>query len=167
MMQFFGLSASAYGYTFACTALGIMAGAFINSRLGILNISPRLPLSVGLFGIVACSLALLALYMNDATRLTYFLPLLVASTFCYGLVTPNAAHGALHPLPEIAGVAGASLGFVQMACGSAASAMVAKLSDGKTPFSMILTMAFCASASCLIYFLCVRPAEKRKATPNS
>jgi DHA1 family bicyclomycin/chloramphenicol resistance-like MFS transporter len=161
MMQVFGLSASVYGVTFACTALGIMAGAFVNSRLNLLGVSPRMPLIVGLIGVLACVLALLALYLGHVVTLMLFLPLLVASDFFYGLVTANAAQGALHPLPDIAGVAGASLGFVQMACGSMASALVARLNDGHSPSAMIWTMLLFSAASAAIYFLVVGPIDKR------
>ena len=166
MMQVFDLSANVYGATFACTAFGIMSGAFINSRLSLFGVSPRIPLTIGLVGILACTSALAVLYANDLVRLSVFLPLLVGSTFSYGLVTANAAHGALHPLPDIAGVAGASLGFVQMAFGSMASASVARFSDGRTSSSMILTMLFCSAASAATYFLAVRPAEMQAPLPQ-
>jgi len=163
MMRYFGLSASLYGYTFACTAFGIMSGAFVNARLCSGNISPRIPLSLGLIGVLICTLSLLTLYLNGVAHLSNFLPLLVASTFFYGLVTANTAYRALHPLPDIAGVAGATFGFVRMACGSAAAALVAGFSDGKSLSSMIFSMLLCSTASAAIYFFALRPYEKTQS----
>jgi len=159
MIQILGLSASHYAITFACTALGIMAGAFVSGRLSQRHIPAQVPLTLGLAGALITSLALTLLTLSGATSLIAFLPLLVLCTFCYGLVAPNAAHGALQPLPEIAGVAGASLGFMQMAGGALASALVSQLSDGQTALSMTATMTLCSGASLALYLFWVRPAE--------
>ena len=65
-------------------------------------------------------------------------------------------------MPHIAGVAGASLGFVQMATGAAASACVAFFDDGRSARSMSLTMALCAAAALLLFLVVARPAQRRR-----
>lgn len=90
------------------------------------------------------------------------MPLLVLNTFCFGLIAPNAKHGALQPLPEVAGVAAAVLGFTQMLLGGTlASALVAFLYDGRTATAMTSVMTLFALASFAAYANIVRPAQKR------
>jgi MFS transporter, DHA1 family, multidrug resistance protein len=72
------------------------------------------------------------------------MPLLVASTFCFGLAAPSAARGALDPIPELAGVAGGLLTSIQMLCGAASSSFVALLFPVFGIFSMSGVMAVCA-----------------------
>ena len=152
MTHIFGLSPAAYSAAFACAGVGITLGAFTNSRLILKNFSPRLPLTMGVVGVFCASVLLLIFFMTGTVRLELFLPVLVSATFSYGLVAPNAAHGALRPFPDLAGVASASLSCVQMAVASAASALVSRLNDGTTPLAMILVMLACSSISAGVYF---------------
>jgi DHA1 family bicyclomycin/chloramphenicol resistance-like MFS transporter len=62
-------------------------------------------------------------------------------TFSGGLVAPNAAHGCMHPMPKIAGVASAVLTFTQMIVGALSSAIVAYLYDEKSAIAMTGVMA--------------------------
>jgi DHA1 family bicyclomycin/chloramphenicol resistance-like MFS transporter len=159
MTHVLGLSAGHYALSFACTALGILLGAFTSGKLGEHHVPAHVPLLLGLGGALLGAALLIPVAQHGT--LGVILPLLVVCTFCYGLVAPNAAHGALHPLPEIAGIAGASLGFFQMAGGAAASALVAVFNDGRSPLSMTLTMAGCALGASLLYAFMVLPAERR------
>lgn len=159
MMHRIGLTPSGYGVTFACTALGIMAGSFLSGQISRRRLPATLPMWSGLGLALATALALLVLTLVGAVGLSTFLPLLVLNCLCFGLVAPNAAHGALHPLPEVAGVAGATLGFVQMIGGALASAAVAHFDSGRDPVSMTGTMSVCALMAIAIYAVWVRPAE--------
>lgn len=160
MIQVLGLSPKAYAVTFACTALGILVGALVSGKLSHRHVSSVVPLSIGLAGAVAGAAALTVLTLTVSPSVMVFLPVLVLCTFCFGLITPNAAHGALHPLPQIAGVAGATLGFCQMAGGSLASALVAEFGDGQTALAMTGTMLVFAVGALVLYLLVVLPAEK-------
>ena len=40
--------------------------------------------------------------------------LLVLSNLAFGLIVPNAKERAMEPLPQIAGAAGAAMGWIQM-----------------------------------------------------
>lgn len=60
------------------------------------------------------------------------------------------------------GVAGASLGFVQMTVGSLTSALVAWLGDGQTALSMTGTMAVCAGLALAIYIFWLVPVQREK-----
>ena len=162
IMRLFQLSAGAYSGAFALTSFGIMIGSVTSGQLSRRHWPAAIPLVVGLAGALAGALTLLALTLTNAASVSTFLPLLVFCCFCAGLIMPNAAHGALHPMPEIAGVVGATLVFVQMMCGSLASALVAHFDDGRTPLSMTVSMAFFSFAALAIYWLWVRPAARHR-----
>ena len=161
LIRLLGLSSVQYGLVFATTALGIVAGATCSARLGRQHVAGHVPLGWGLACALVASCALLALGRVPHATLAAYLPLLVLVTFSYGLAAPNAVHGALHPMPHIAGVAGASLGFAQMATGALASALVAWLDDGFGAWSMSLVMASSAALALLVYALVARPAQRR------
>jgi DHA1 family bicyclomycin/chloramphenicol resistance-like MFS transporter len=56
-----------------------------------------------------------------------FLPLLTLTTASFGMVAPSAAHGALEPLGEVAGVGGGLLASIQMLFAAGTSSIVALL----------------------------------------
>ena len=157
-----GVSTSIYGWFFASTALAITAGSFLNGHLSVRGIPPSRLLKVGLTLAVASAIALLLVSISNNVRVATLIPLLVLNTFCFGLISPNAKHGALQPLPEVAGVAAAVLGFTQMFLGGTlASALVTFLYDGRTATAMTGVMALFSIASLAAYVAIVRPAEKR------
>ena len=162
MTRVLGLSPAQYGIVFACTALGIVGGASTSKYLGHRHVPGHRPLAVGLCMALVAACMLVVLGWLPQAGLAAYLPLLLLGTFSYGLISPNAVHGALHPMPHIAGVAGASLGFVQMAIGAAASAMVAWFDDGRSAHSMSLTMVLCCASALLTYLAVARPAQRRR-----
>ncbi len=157
-----GLSAAQYGLVFASTALGIVGGASLSAQLGRRHVAGHVPLACALGLATLASGLLLALDWSRPAALGVDLPLLILVTFAYGLGAPNAVHGALHPMPHIAGVAGASLGFAQMATGALASALVAWLDDGRGVRSMGLVMAACALGALLLFVVLAYPAQRRR-----
>ena len=134
---------------------GFFAAGFLVAALA-------LPAGARLAGALLSACMLVALGWVPHAGLAAYLPLLMLGTFCYGLISPNAVHGALHPMPHIAGVAGAALGFVQMAVGAAASALVAWFDDGRSAHSMSLTMVLCCASALLTYLAVARPAQRRR-----
>ncbi len=139
-MNHFGLSARGYGVIFALTACGIMAGAFANTRLAKRGIAGRLPLWAGLSAYLATSVAMLALSAaGGASALALTVPLIL-SAFAFGLIGPNASHGALQALPEIAGIAGAILTSLQMMVAVIASAVVAAAYADLGIYAMLVPM---------------------------
>ncbi len=164
LIDLLGLSTTVYSWFFASTALAIMAGSFLNGYLSVRGIPPSRLLKVGLTLAVASAIALVLVSMSDNVRVATLMPLLVLNTFCFGLIAPNAKYGALQPLPEVAGVAAAVLGFTQMLLGGTlASGFVAFLYDGRTATTMTSIMTLFALAAIAAYANIVRPAEKRIA----
>ncbi len=159
-MGHFGLSPGLYGLIFACTAAGIMAGAYSNTQLSRRGHAGDLPLSAGLGLYLLTSAAMLALFVSgeaDATRLAIAL---VISAYGYGLIGPNASHGTLTALPQIAGIAGAVLTTLQMSVAVVASAIVAA---GYVRFglaAMIVPMAGFGLVTAALYVFMVRTAPR-------
>jgi hypothetical protein len=124
--------------------------------------SEHIPLASGLIIATMCGSLLATLVYTSPIPFSVFLGLCIATTFGYGIIAPNAAHGAMHPLPEIAGVAGASLGFTQMASASLASLTVAYFSDGTSAIAMTTTMAVCAALALMTYLLGILLTDKKQ-----
>ncbi|MEH1769534.1 multidrug effflux MFS transporter [Nostoc sp.] len=152
MLKVFGVSTTTYGWLFASTAFGIMTGSFLNGRLSIRGVLPSRLLTVGLVTATASAIALVIVSVSGAAQVITLMPLLVVNTFCRGIISPNAMHGAIQPVPESAGVAAAVIGFMQMLAGAVASGLVAFLFDGHTAIAMSSVMAIFAIASFAAYF---------------
>ena len=140
-IDFFGLSAPAYGWLFGANALGLIAASQINRRLLAHSSAARILSRANTFN--AC--AGLALAIVVATRvggLVGILPLL----FCYlgslGFTFPNSAALALAEHGARAGSASALFGTLQYSAATISSVLVARLHDG-SPWPMAAVMAGC------------------------
>ena len=154
-----GLRPEQYGLVFAATSLGIMGGAFVNGRLSDWGVVPGYPLTVGLVVAVVSTMSLVAMTLAAWMPLPLVISLLVVGNLAFGLILPNAMQGAMQPLPQIAGAAGATTGFIQMMTGAIASGLVASLYDGHSALSMTALMALCSLLALVSYLLLARPAE--------
>jgi len=141
-----GLGAGAFALLFATCALGLTAGSLLCGRLVKLGFEPSRLLAAGVVGQAAFSLALLAMALLGAFQVWDALPVLALNNIAMGIVNPLAVHGAIEPFPDMAGVASAVRGCLQMLGGAAASALVAWLFTG-TPTAMPLAMSIFAIAS--------------------
>jgi DHA1 family bicyclomycin/chloramphenicol resistance-like MFS transporter len=155
-----GLRPDQYGLVFAATSLGIMAGALLNGRLSALGVAPGYPLTIGLVLAVVAAMLLLTMTLADWMPLAIVISLLILATFAFGLIAPNAMQGAMQPLPQIAGAAGAATGCIQMATGAVVSGLVATLYDEHSALSMTALMAMCSLVALISYLLLARPAER-------
>jgi DHA1 family bicyclomycin/chloramphenicol resistance-like MFS transporter len=154
-----GVTPRTYGLLFACSALGMMAGALLSARLGRRGVAAHRLVQGGMAAIVGTALLLVAVSAAGRLGVATMVPLAVLGFVGHGVVRPNAVQGALEPVPEMAGVASAVVSALQMAVGAAASATVALLFDGRSTLAMTGPMAVCALASAGVYRLVVRPAE--------
>jgi DHA1 family bicyclomycin/chloramphenicol resistance-like MFS transporter len=157
LMGLFGVSPRLYGLLFACSAFGIMAGAFVNGRLNARKVPPIRPLLTGFGLLLLAQGVLVALTASGAASVADLMPFLVLSSFGYGLVMPNVSHGALEPVPEIAGIAGGMLTSFQMGTGALVSALVAFLFAGAGLYAMTGMMALFAVLAVATYLILVRP----------
>lgn len=159
LMHVHRLSAQQYAVAFGGAALAVLVGSFISGRLSQSHIRMRVPMLVGLSGLFCAAALLLTISLLGALSLAPLYGLVLLASLSFGLVAPNAAHGVMQPMPHMAGVAGAALGFVQMAIGAIAAALVAWLNDGHSAWSMVVTMLLCASLALLIYLWRIVPVE--------
>src|SRR6266851_10260358 len=113
-------------------------------------------LTIGLALAAIAAMLLLA----DWMPLSLVISLLVLGTFAFGLIAPNAMQGAMQPLPQIAGAAGAATGCIQMATGAVVSGLVATLNDEHSALSMTALMAACSLLGLVSYLLVARPAAR-------
>jgi DHA1 family bicyclomycin/chloramphenicol resistance-like MFS transporter len=155
-----GLRPGQYGLVFAATSLGIMAGALLNGRFSTEGAAPCYPLTTGLVLAVVAAMSLLTMTLADWMPLAIVISLLILATFAFGLIAPNAMQGAMQPLPQIAGAAGAATGCIQMATGAVVSGLVATLYDEHSALSMTALMAVCSLVALISYLLLARPAER-------
>lgn len=159
LINIVGLTPEQYGLVFAATSLGIIGGGFTNSRLSARGVLPGYPLTIGLVLAVVSTMSLLAMTLANRMPLPLVISLLVLGTLAFGLIAPNAMQGAMQPLPQIAGAAGAATGCIQMTMGAVASGLVAALNDGHSALSMTALMALCSLLALGSYLLLARPSE--------
>ncbi len=150
MLKVFNFSTTTYGILFALTALGIMVGSFVSGRLNLQGIPSGRLLDFGLIFSASSAIGLVIVSVMGINEVSILMFLLIFNTFCYGIIAPNATHNSLQPLPEIAGVAAALLGFLRMLAGAAASSLVSFLFDG-TSIAMSMIMAGFAIAALVNY----------------
>ena len=109
----YGLSAVAFGFTFALGAAGYMLGAMIATRL-VVRLGLDRTIGVGVVVIAAGGLSLALAVATGVPGLW-----LVAAMALYlagvGLAMPQAMAGALTPFPDRAGTAASLMGLVQQA----------------------------------------------------
>jgi DHA1 family bicyclomycin/chloramphenicol resistance-like MFS transporter len=154
----FHLAPALYAAIFACTGSGIVAGAGLNGWLARHAVPPHRVLLAAILFALAATIALVGLTVAGRLSLPLFVPLLVLATTCFGLAAPSAAHGALDPVPDLAGIAGGLLTSMQMLTGAVASLAVALLFPALGALAMAGTMAVCALAALVIYLPCILPS---------
>jgi len=157
-----GLSTGWFALLFATCALGITAGSLLCGRLVNLGMEPRRLLAAAVIAQATVSFVLLALALAGVFRVATALPLLVVNNMAAGVLSPLAVHGAMEPFGDMAGVASAVRGCLQMIGGAAASALVAWLFRG-TPTALPLAMTIFATASALCWLALLRPAAAKAA----
>jgi DHA1 family bicyclomycin/chloramphenicol resistance-like MFS transporter len=154
-----GTTPRIYGLLFALTALANVSGNFTSNAFAARKVSFRIALATGLVIAIVSAAAVLACALTKTLAVANALPLLAANSFALGIIAPNAAHGVLEEMPEIAGPASATIGTGRVFCGAIASATVASLSH-LGPADMGLTMTAFAAISGAIYLGVVRPGDR-------
>ncbi len=152
-----GLRSEQFGLVVASASLGIMGGAYMNSRLSAWGVLPDYPLAVGLVLAASVALVLLAMTLGSWTPTPLFISLLVLDNVAFGLIAPNAMQAAMQSLPHIAGVVSAATGCIQITIGAAGSDHVVRFHDGHSPLSMTALMALCSVLAAAAYLIVVRP----------
>ncbi|MGE5200924.1 MAG: Bcr/CflA family multidrug efflux MFS transporter [Acidobacteriota bacterium] len=154
LIEVHGVPAGQFGFYFALSALGLMAGAILNGRL-VHRFSGDRVMRGGFVLLLAAATTLLAIaWTRTGGPVAIMLPI-GAYVMALGLILPNATAAAMEPLPHMAGMAASLMGAIQMGSGSLSGYGVARLYDG-TPRSMAGMLAAMAVCAVLAYATMVR-----------
>src|SRR5271165_247926 len=153
----YGVSRTAFGGLFALTASGVIFGSLISTWLMRRHAPPRAVLDAALALVSLAALVLLAVSLAGFRSPLFVVAPAMVYIASFGLVVPNAVYEALHPLPEIAGVASAVLLAVQMLFGALGGATAAALYRDGSPLSIGLVMSAGALGAAALYALWLRP----------
>jgi DHA1 family bicyclomycin/chloramphenicol resistance-like MFS transporter len=162
-----GFSPSAYGLIFGASSLSVMAGAALNNRLAARGICPHRVIGVGLAGATLLAAMLLLHALACPPAASPVIAAMAGTSFTFGLVSPNALHGATEASPGAAGTAGAVAVCLQMVGAAIASDLVARFFDGRSALSMATVMlGGCLAATAALAGL-ARPAVLVPLPPRS
>ncbi|WP_408917986.1 multidrug effflux MFS transporter [Citrobacter portucalensis] len=156
-MKLLGASATTYGFLFALTAIGEIAGAACNGRLAPRFGSDRL-LFIAVTGGVIASVLLLTAALTGIRSIAVCAVLVVVSNFCAGIIMPNATYRALQNLASVAGSAAALQRSLQMVAGAIAGVSVG-LVGGNSIVSMASVMTAFATISLVLFCISVRKLD--------
>jgi MFS transporter, DHA1 family, multidrug resistance protein len=151
-MQGFGVSRTGFAGLFAITASGVIVGSSLNTWLIDRHARPRTVIDFALCLLLAVSVAMLAVSLTGAHSVFVVAALVMVYITIFGLIFPNAVHEAIHPLPEIAGVASAVVQTIQMLFGALGGIVAAALYRDGSPFSIGLVMSIGALCAVGLYF---------------
>jgi DHA1 family bicyclomycin/chloramphenicol resistance-like MFS transporter len=154
-MDYFHLSAKAYGGIFALLSIGFIGGSQMNHILTRKYSNQRI-----LTTTVICQVTASALFLIGSISAWYGLVPVIAFLFlllsCAGLTYPNAAALALAPFAKNAGTAAALLGFIQIGIGGLISSVV-----GMLHFKGSLTIALIMAISSVIALIILLSGRSR------
>jgi DHA1 family bicyclomycin/chloramphenicol resistance-like MFS transporter len=151
-MQGYGVSKAGFAGLFAVTASGVIIGSTINTWLINRSARPRTVLDVTLCLLLCAGIALVAVGLAKVRSPLVVAALVMAYIASFGLVFPNVVHEAIHPLPEIAGVASAVVQSVQMLLGAVGGMAAAALYRDGSPLSIGLVMSIGSICALALYF---------------
>lgn len=141
-INLFGFTAAQYGWIFGINSCALILGNQVNRVLLKRFDGPRI-IAKALTIQFALTLLLLGGTLAGVLSRMAGLCVIIAYTFCFGFVTPNAAAQALLPFRHNVGSAAASFGSVTMIAGACASALLSYLQDG-TAAPMAGIMVVCS-----------------------
>jgi DHA1 family bicyclomycin/chloramphenicol resistance-like MFS transporter len=155
-MQGYGVSKTGFAALFAITASGVIVGSSINAWLLNRHVRPKTVFDAALALECLAALALLAVGLAGLGSALSVAALVMVFISAFGLVFPNAVHEAVHPLPEIAGLASAVVTTTQMLFGALGGVAAAALYRDASPTALGLIMSSAALAGCALYAFWLR-----------
>jgi DHA1 family bicyclomycin/chloramphenicol resistance-like MFS transporter len=155
-MQGYGVSKSAFVALFATTASGVIIGSSVNAWLLSRHVRAKTLLDAGLALDCVAALALLAVGLTGAGSAIIVAALVMVFISAFGLVFPNAVHEAIHPLPEIAGLASAVVTTTQMLFGALGGVTAAALYQSASPTALGAIMSAAAVSAGALYTFWLR-----------
>lgn len=141
------MTVTEFGVLFAVSSLGILAGSWFNGWLAAREVDTQSPLGWGLWLSLGAAVIASLMLATGLLALVSLVPFILVTSFSRGMVSPNAAHAVLEPVPGHAGVASALIGCSQTTMGAVSGAVVAALYPPLGPVGMTLAMAMFAAAA--------------------
>jgi DHA1 family bicyclomycin/chloramphenicol resistance-like MFS transporter len=157
VVSMMGRSSAEYGFWFAFTAFGFMAGNFLTSRLTQRHgVDTMIKVGIG-FELVGAAVALVVAEMFfTAGPWIIFVPQMVVG-FGNGVLLPNCIAGAVSVRPHAAGAASGITGFVQMTLGALAAQFTGWVIAGAMlPLPMTLTILVLTGATAVSFVVLTR-----------
>ena len=155
-MQGYGVSKTGFAGLFAITASGVILGSSINAWLINRHFRAKAVVDAALALECAAALALLAVGLAGLGSALIVAALVMVYVSAFGLVFPNAVHEAIHPLPEIAGLASAVVTTTQMLFGALGGVAAAALYRAASPTTLAAIMSAAALAAAALYVFWLR-----------
>jgi DHA1 family bicyclomycin/chloramphenicol resistance-like MFS transporter len=155
-MQGYGLSRTAFAALFAITASGVIVGSSLNAWLLNRHIRAKTLFDTGLTLNCLTALALLAVGLAGVGSAFIVAALVMVFISAFGLVFPNAVHEAIHPLPEVAGLASAVVTTTQMLFGALGGVASAALYRNASPTALGAIMSAAALSGAALYVFWLR-----------
>jgi MFS transporter, DHA1 family, multidrug resistance protein len=148
LIEHYGVSPDRYGLYFGATALALMAGAALSSRLLHRGRTPRALLVLGAATLAAGSLAVAAGVRVPALGVAGFIAPMIVFFVGLGLVGPSAVAIAMDPVPAIAGTASSVIGFLQMSAGALSGYLTTRVggNDPRTLGTIVAAMGLLGAA---------------------
>ncbi|HKM88632.1 MAG TPA: multidrug effflux MFS transporter [Xanthobacteraceae bacterium] len=119
----YGLSAVAFGFTFALGSAGYVVGTMIATRR-VLRLGLDRTIGLGVVLIAAGGLAVAAVVAAGLPNAVWLVAAMAVYLAGLGLAMPQAMAGALTPFPDRAGTASSLMGFVQQTVAAVVAAVV-------------------------------------------
>jgi DHA1 family bicyclomycin/chloramphenicol resistance-like MFS transporter len=155
-MQGYGVSKTGFAGLFAITASGVIVGSSLNAWLLSRHARPKAMLEAALACECLAGLTLLAVGLAGLGSALVVAGVVMVYISSFGLIYPNAAHEAVHPLPEIAGLASAVLVTTQMLFGALGGVIAAALYRDASPVGLGAIMSAAALTAAALYAFWLR-----------
>ena len=155
-MEGYGVSQAGFAALFALTASGVIVGSSINAWLIKRHVRAKAVFDVALTLECLTALALLMVGLTGAGSALVDAALVMIFISAFGLVFPNAVHEAIHPLPEIAGLASAVVTTAQMLFGALGGVTAAALYRDASPTAVGAIMSASTLAGAALYAFWLR-----------
>jgi DHA1 family bicyclomycin/chloramphenicol resistance-like MFS transporter len=162
LIEGYGVTPEHFSLYFGATALALMVGSILGRRL-LRHHAPVRVLSIGAVGLCLGGLLMLAGVRAPALGASGIVAPMIVYCTGVGLAFPSAVALALEPVAEIAGMASAIIGSLQMFSGALAGYVVTRI-GGRDPRTLAGVVAVAGLFSVLLVFVRSRAATQRRPT---
>jgi len=152
LMGELGLESSLFSVVFAISSAGVVVGSMVSSRMVSRGVPPRTLMRSGLVGMVLLSTLALCGALAGWASVGLVAVSAAIVIFSFALAAPYTTHESMEPVPQLAGAASGLQRSLQMAVGSAASALVTAAMTGLEPAIAMtaLMLVFAAAAAYML-----------------